>query len=206
MFKKISWLIFAFLAVSIGLYPALYFFLDRRFSLLATKTEELLADPGWNIAFYIHIIFAGIAMLSGWTQFSPRIRKDHLPLHRTLGKIYVASVMLGAPSGFYIAWNATGGMVSSIGFATLAVLWFSTTLVAYLAIRRLEVNRHEMTMVFSYALCFAAVTLRLWLPLIINLMGDYYTAYRTVAWLCWVPNLIFAILYTRRLKMKFSAV
>jgi uncharacterized membrane protein len=206
MLKKISWLVFAFLAVSIGLYPSLYFFLDRKFSLLATKTDEVLTDPAWNVGFYIHIIFAGLAMLAGWTQFSPRIRKFHLDIHRTLGKIYVVSVMLAAPAGFYIAFNATGGIVSGFGFSTLAVLWFSTTLVAYLAIRRLDTRRHEMAMIFSYSLCFAAVTLRLWLPVLIYLIDDYHTAYRTVAWLCWVPNLIFALIYTRRLNMKiFSA-
>lgn len=205
MLKKISWILFAFLAVSIGLYPGLYFFLDRKFSLLATKTDEVLTDPAWNVGFYIHIIFAGLAMLAGWTQFSPRIRKFHLSIHRSLGKIYVASVMLGAPAGFLIALYATGGIVSSLGFTTLAVLWFSTTLVAYLAIRRLDTRRHEMAMIFSYSLCFAAVTLRLWLPVLIYLIDDYYIAYRTVAWLCWIPNLIFAIIYTRRLNMKISA-
>lgn len=205
MLKKISWILFAVLAVSIGLYPGLYLFLDRKFSLLATKTDEVLTDPAWNVGFYIHIAFAGLAMLAGWTQFSPRIRKLHLGIHRTLGKIYVASVMLGAPAGFLIALYATGGIVSSIGFATLAALWFSTTLVAYLAIRRLDTRTHEMAMIFSYSLCFAAVTLRLWLPVLIILMEDYYTAYRTVAWLCWIPNLIFAFIYTRRLNMRISA-
>lgn len=205
MLKKISWFLFAILAVSIGLYPVLYFFLDRKFSLLATKADEVLTDPVWNVGFYIHIIFAGLAMLAGWTQFSPRIRKFHLGIHRTLGKIYVTSVMLAAPTGFYIAIYATGGIVSGFGFSTLAVLWFSTTLVAYLAIRRLDTRRHEMAMIFSYSLCFAAVMLRLWLPVLIYLIDDYYTAYRTVAWLCWIPNLIFAIIYTRRLNMRISA-
>ena len=47
-------------------------------------------------------------------------------------------------------------------------------------------------MIYSYAACFAAVTLRIWLPLLIVSLGDFITAYRIVAWLCWVPNLMVA--------------
>ncbi|GAB4428835.1 MAG: hypothetical protein OHK0039_47410 [Bacteroidia bacterium] len=45
----------------------------------------------------------------------------------------------------------------------------------------------------SYAACFAAVTLRLWLPILTALLGDFLPAYRIVAWLCWVPNLLVAL-------------
>ncbi len=206
MIKKSSWFVFAFLAIGIGFYPALYFILDRKFGLLATKTETLLANPAWNAGFYIHIILGGIAMLVGWTQFSPWIRNHYLSVHRTLGKIYVLSALLAAMAGFYIAWHATGGLVSSLGFAFLGVLWFSTTLVAYVAIRRMDINRHETAMIFSYALCFAAVTLRLWLPLLIYITGDFVPAYRIVAWLCWIPNLIFALVYTRKLDQRTTPV
>jgi len=52
-------------------------------------------------------------------------------------------------------------------------------------------------MIFSYAACFAAVTLRVWLPLLTIAMGEFNSAYRIVAWLCWVPNLIVAFLIVR---------
>ena len=53
-------------------------------------------------------------------------------------------------------------------------------------------------MVYSYAACFAAVTLRLWLPFLIAVFHDFETAYVIVAWLCWVPNLIVANYLTKR--------
>ena len=55
-------------------------------------------------------------------------------------------------------------------------------------------------MFFSYAACFAAVTLRIWLPLLTIAMGESNSAYRIVAWLCWVPNIIVAILILRNKK------
>jgi hypothetical protein len=53
-------------------------------------------------------------------------------------------------------------------------------------------------MVYSYAMCFAAVTLRIWLPLLLLIFGDFETSYRIVAWLCWLPNLLFAYIWVKR--------
>lgn len=47
-------------------------------------------------------------------------------------------------------------------------------------------------MIYSYAACFAAVTLRIWLPVLIVIIGHYGTAYLMVAWLSWIPNLLVA--------------
>jgi hypothetical protein len=47
-------------------------------------------------------------------------------------------------------------------------------------------------MMRSYALAFAAVTLRLYLPIFQITHVDFMIAYRITAWLCWVPNLAFA--------------
>jgi len=55
-------------------------------------------------------------------------------------------------------------------------------------------------MIYSYAACFAAVTLRIWLPLLMITLGDYLFAYRIVAWLCWVPNIIAAYFIVKTLK------
>jgi len=54
-------------------------------------------------------------------------------------------------------------------------------------------------MLRSYALIFAAVTLRIWLPLlIIAYQGDFLPAYRWVAWVSWVPNALFVEWIIRR--------
>jgi hypothetical protein len=53
-------------------------------------------------------------------------------------------------------------------------------------------------MIYSYAACFAAVTLRVWLPFLTLIFGEFVLAYKIVAWLCWVPNMIFAHLWVRK--------
>jgi hypothetical protein len=53
-------------------------------------------------------------------------------------------------------------------------------------------------MIRSYALTFAAVTLRLYLPMALMASLDGLASYRAIAFLCWVPNLIVAELWLRR--------
>lgn len=196
--NKIAWFIFAFLAIGVGLYPVVYWIVSEPFGLLQSKTAELLSNQLWNIAFYGHISFGGLALLTGWSQFSKKIRKRNLKLHRNLGKIYVLTALISGLCAIYIGFFATGGMVSALGFLSLGVLWLYTTLRAYKAIRVKDLQLHQGMMIYSYAACFAAVTLRIWLPLLTIAFGEFLVAYKIVAWLCWVPNMIFAYFWVRR--------
>lgn len=192
MVGKALWALLVVLAILIGLYPGIYFLIDREFGLLASKSDELLADLFWNAGFYSHIVPGGIALLLGWMQFSPRLRATRPALHRQVGKVYVGAVLVSSLAGVYIGFYATGGLAASLGFICLGVIWFYTTLKAYLHIRHKAIEPHRTMMIYSYAACFAAVTLRVWLPMLQVIFGDFYTAYRLVAWLCWVPNLAVA--------------
>jgi len=196
--NRVAWFVFAFLAVGVGLYPLLYLFVDRKFGLLASKSDALLADVFWNIGFYGHILLGGLALAIGWVQFSKKIRNANLGRHRTIGKVYVISVLISGSCGVFIAFNATGGLVTTLGFMSLGLIWLYTTLKAYFAVREGDIALHEGLMIYSYAACFAAVTLRIWLPLLTLSLQDFTTAYRIVAWLCWIPNIIFAYFWVRR--------
>ncbi|HEY9001146.1 MAG TPA: DUF2306 domain-containing protein [Mucilaginibacter sp.] len=192
--KTFVWIVFALLAISVGVYPLTYYIVDMHGKgLWASKTVELLESTAWHTAFYIHITFGGIAMLTGWTQFSQKLRDRYLNTHRTIGKIYVGSVVLSSTAGFYIALFASGGITSVLGFGSLALAWLFTDLMAYTRILKRDIKQHENWMIRNYALTFAAVTLRIYLPLATGLMHfDFITAYRVISWLCWVPNLIVA--------------
>ena len=200
MAKKGLWLLFALLAIAVGLYPAIYFKVDRSFGLLSSKPVELLADNLWNIGFYMHIVFGGISLLTGWTQFSPRIRNNNIALHKKLGKVYIFSVTLSSIAAVYIGFFASGGLPASLGFISLGLIWLYTTLKAYSHIRNKQIVQHQKMMIYSYSACFAAVTLRIWLPLLMIMTGNFITAYTIVAWLCWIPNLVAAYLINRRFE------
>ena len=54
-------------------------------------------------------------------------------------------------------------------------------------------------MLRSYSLIFGAVMLRIWLPLLIIAHGgEFIPAYRIVAWLAWVPNILLVEWLIRR--------
>lgn len=192
-------MLFAVLSIAIGLYPIKYFLVAGKVGILNSKPDWLLNNVIWNVAFYIHIVLGGVSLLIGWTQFSARLRALNLKMHRQIGKVYVTSVLLSSISGFYIALFADEGFWTSLGFSCLAVIWFYTTLMAYLSIRNKKIVKHQKMMIYSYASCFAAVTLRIWLPILIMIIGNYRTAYIIVAWWCWIPNLFIAYLITKGL-------
>ncbi|NNJ89797.1 MAG: DUF2306 domain-containing protein [Eudoraea sp.] len=196
--NRFAWFAFATMAISIGLYPLIYFVIDREFGLLASKSDALLGNVIWNTGFYGHILFGGLALLIGWAQFSKKFRNSNLQRHRVIGKIYMIAVLISGSCGIYIAFYATGGLVASIGFICLGVIWLYTTSMAYKAARNKDIDLHQGFMIYSYALCFAAVTLRIWLPTLTYFLGDFTIAYRIVAWLCWVPNVVFAFFWVRR--------
>jgi len=186
----------AILATLIGLYPLFYFF-QSNFGILGNKNSALLASAVWSSAFYMHIATGGLALLLGWVQFNQRIRTAAPALHRNLGKLYLLLALFSSVSAAYLAIHAEGGVIAATGFFCLAIVWFASTFMGYTSIVKGRVSRHQKFMIFSYAACFAAVTLRLWLPLLVVIFGDFIKAYVLVAWLCWLPNMFVAYLLTR---------
>lgn len=196
--NKVAWVVFVLLAIGIGLYPLIYLFATEDFGLLMNKSNELLASTVWKTAFYGHISFGGLALLVGWSQFIKKLRAKRLNLHRNLGKVYVISALISGLCGVYLGFFATGGIVSSLGFISLGIIWLFTTTRAYIAVKNKDLSLHQGMMIYSYAACFAAVTLRIWLPLLTIIFGEFLLAYKIVAWLCWVPNMIFAQIWVKK--------
>lgn len=91
-------------------------------------------------------------------------------------------------------------MLAHFGFGLLAVLWLLTTGAAYARIRARDQAAHRRWMTRSFALTFAAVTLRIYIPLGLALGISFETAYPVISWICWVPNLIVAewLIFRRR--------
>jgi len=144
-------------------------------------------------AFYTHVFAAMVALLLGPLQFSARVRRERIRVHRWTGRVYLtAGVLVGGLSGLYLSLFAFGGAVARLGFAALAVCWLYTGERAFLAIRQGAVEEHRRWMVRNFALALAAVTLRLYVPVSILAGIDFATAYAVIAWLCWVPNLVLA--------------
>lgn len=142
------------------------------------------------LAVIAHLAGGALALALGPFQLSDRFRSGRIQRHRVLGHVYLSSVLVGGVAGLRLAAVSQGGWVAHAGFATLGGLWLATGLAAYLAIRRGRRERHRAWMYRNFSLTFAAVTLRLYLPLSGVLGFPFAAAYPAIAWLCWLPNLI----------------
>ena len=163
---------------------------------------------------FIHAFSSGIALLLGPFQFLNGLRQRRPVLHRWIGRLFLVSILFGGLSAFVIAPGIISGLVGQVGLSLLGVLWLWTGWNAYSTIRAGQVTLHREWMIRNFGLTFAAVTLRLWLGILIGTQvplldvkygGDFdalfVEAYRVVMWLCWVPNLIIAEWIVQRRRM-----
>lgn len=169
--------------------------------------KDKVNDYVWVTALYLHVIGCFFAITIGPFQFIKAFRDKYLKLHRNLGKIYLGSIFfLGVPTGGYMAIFANGGLWAQIGFTILTFLWLGSTYLAYKYVREMDIEAHQRWMIRSYAITFAAATLRFWTMLLsaypeifINLgvldVRDAITA--SCAWLAWIPNIIVAEIIIR---------
>jgi hypothetical protein len=147
-----------------------------------------------RVVFLGHIVFGGIALLVGPFQLMPRLRARYPRLHRSTGYGYIFAVALAGSAGLVMGPTAWSGLVAAAGFTTLAIAWLGTTAVGLHRIIAGDRVGHRAWMTYSFALAFAAVSLRLQTPLLLALGVSDATAYSIVAWSSWLPNLVVPLL------------
>jgi uncharacterized membrane protein len=166
-------------------------------------------SAGIRSAFYLHIGFGGLALLLSPFQFASRLRTRAPQVHRAIGRTILGSIAIAGVAGLILAPHSLAGPVGTVGFGLLALLWLAFAGTAFRAIRRGDVHTHRRWMIRTFALTYAAVTLRLWLFVLmaiqtglagVDAQTAFERAYVIVPFLAWVPNLLVAERYlsTRR--------
>jgi uncharacterized membrane protein len=189
----LGWILMTLIALYLSAVTLVYFSFRPDVYFLLAKQDVVNFLP-WRLAFYVHITGGLIALAVGPFQFLEKFRAKHLKLHRLLGKIYVTAILcLGGPAGFFMAFFANGGPWADLGFIFMAFCWIGTTWLGLRAIMKKDLMNHIRWMIRSYALCFAAVTLRILTPML-SLVFHIKLAYIliAVAWLSWMINLAVA--------------
>ena len=194
MKAAISWIGYATLAFFSLLMLRItipYFQLDDHVAFLRIK-QAVIGNQVWKTAFYLHVFTSMMALIAGFTQFSHNILRRRAQLHRWMGKLYVAVILLiSGPAGFVMGLYANGGWLSQLSFTLLAVFWWGFTWQAYRQILAGNIRLHQQMMWRSYALTLSAITLRVWKYLLVwAFRPQPMDVYMLVAWLGWVPNLL----------------
>lgn len=200
--RQIAWTVTALLAVAIAL-------MSLRFALPQPPGAApfILANPFSTPFLPMHAVTASIALLLGAFQLIAKRNGSRAAWHRTIGVAYVTCCLVAAPTGLILALGSTAGPVATVGFGLLAVIWFYVNAQGLRAVLDRRFAEHGEWMIRSFALTFAAVMLRLYLPLSGLMSLDFIESYCAISFLCWVPNLMVAELWvaSRRRRLTTTA-
>ncbi len=183
-----KYLVFAF----IGLMMAYVLQHNERFLINAHDPVWQHYEPfKWKLL--PHGLAGACALLLGPMQFSDRLRRRFIKLHRVVGYIYVAGAFTAAPFGVYIQWfeeRMGGPRTFSAAAAVDAVLWTTTTAIALAFILRGKVQQHRQWMTRSYAVAIVFLEVRV----VLGITGweNVRGADEAVVWGCLAFSLLFA--------------
>ncbi|MBO9829200.1 DUF2306 domain-containing protein [Xanthomonas sp. A2111] len=185
--SKYAWGVLAMLSGAVALVSYRYLF-DR-----GPVPPGVAANRHVHPWLIVHATSAATALLCGPLQFVRRLRLRHPRWHRATGRVYVAGCMVGGVSALFLAAGISTGPVAGAGFGALGIAWMATTAIALRKVLTGRLAEHRRWMIRSFALTLSAVTLRLYLPVSTFILGiEFAVAYRAIAWLCWLPNLLAA--------------
>jgi uncharacterized membrane protein len=102
-----------------------------------------------------HGIAGALALFLGPVQFSTSLRQRLLRWHRRIGRVYVGAVAVAAPLGAWIEYvkyrNGIGSLRLAVGSGGLGTLFFLTTGIGFLMVKRRNIQAHRRWMTRSYA-------------------------------------------------------
>jgi hypothetical protein len=175
------------------------------FSLTPERLGPYWPRRWWLIA---HVATGIVALLSGPVQLWLGITLRWPALHRRLGLVYIASVLVGALAAYGLVVQTSFGWVFGAGLAGLATAWLLTTGLAFVAIRRHLIDQHREWMIRSYVVTTAFLTFRILMPWL-GAAGIGVAAERAAmtSWFCWaVPLLITEAVLQGRKVLRVRAV
>jgi hypothetical protein len=115
-----------------------------------------------------HIFTAAVASVTGLVQFWPVVRRRYPAVHRWTGRAYLflgvfPSALIAVP----VAVLAPFGVANQAALFTFDLLWVVTGVAAYRAIRQRRVADHRRWMIRNFALTFAAIATRFFIPVML---------------------------------------
>ena len=156
------------------------------------ETDKVRSVP---IAFAVHALAGGVALIAGIAQFNPAMRRRLVPAHRWTGRIYVIGTLLASVAAVANAAFFDVGLAAQLSFAALGATWFATTAIGWRMIKARDMARHRDWMTRSFSLALFFVSFSIWVPLIAG--SGTNGAYAVAVTLSWVLNLIAAEAWIR---------
>ena len=182
-----------------ALAAALLWFVPQKLHYFTDYSLTSYSSYFWprRLGLIAHLAGGALAIATGLVQIWLGLTNRTSTLHRTLGKVYGAGVLIGSIGGFYLALTIPGHLPYSSGLFALSVAWLVTTGMALYAIRTRRIEQHREWMLRSYTVTFAFVSFRLastWLHRWLHVPADPAAddIETLLAWACWAIPLLFA--------------
>jgi len=142
---RLKWAFFGIMALAV----LIVLWTDERFWLNP-------ADPHWKridpvkYLLMVHGLGGVTALVAGATQFSSRIRRTRIALHRTMGRIYLGAVTISAPIATYIGTGPLEPATIHVEQYFQGGLWLACALIGWACIRNGQMAIHKAWMMRSY--------------------------------------------------------
>ena len=181
----------------VALASALLWFVSKKLHYITDYSPASYTEYLWprRMGLIPHLAGGATAITAGLVQIWLGLTNRVGTLHRTLGKFYVAGVLIGSIGGFYLALTIPGHIAYSAGLFSLCIAWSVTTGMALYAIQSRRIEQHRDWMLRSYTVTFAFVTYRLasaWLEGWIHVAPDPVAddLDTLLSWACWAIPLL----------------
>jgi hypothetical protein len=169
---------------------ALRFLWLGAFPFVGEISPEQFGPHFWprRLVLLTHLAGGTVALLVGPFQLWSGLASRHMDQHRWTGRAYVVAVLVGGLAAFSLSAH-TEGLLKALSLQVLGVAWWTTTWMAYRAIRSGRERRHRAWAARSYAVTFSFVTFRLGVEAgAIPYLGPEPVA--VLLWVSWVLPLV----------------
>ena len=183
--------------------------------LVSPKDREWLHIQSFRWWLLPHGLAGACALLLGPLQFSDRLRRRYIKLHRIVGRIYIACVFIAAPIGPYIQY-ADERLGDSRTFTIETMfqggIWMLTTAIALAFILKGKVQQHRQWMTRSFG---TGPLIFIEARVIFGLIGPHSRAVsEAIVWACTASSIFIAdlvlqvqeLLRTRRVPVKAQSL
>ena len=167
------------------------------------KNKDIGGFSLYHLFFYSHITGGLIAITLGPFQLIQSVIKRKR-LHRVMGYTYSTAVFVSSLTGLVIAQFAMGGIITTLGFSLLSVVWLVTLIGAILEVKNGNIQNHNHLMKVNYALTFSSITQRTILLFAFIPGLNFIPVYQSSAWFSWLFNLLIIFIIIKRKKNEVS--
>lgn len=166
--------------------------LGSGFGIIPLPFEMFVLAENMPVIFRAHTVTAAFALLLAPVVIAVRHRPE---LHRMLGRLLGAFVVVGGLTALPVAIFSHSEMVARAGFFVQGLVWLALFIAGFMSIRRGDRTRHIRFMVAMVAVTTGAVWFRLITGAAIALQYPFEPVYAFAAWAGWIVPLTVVVLF-----------